>query len=102
MAAVEEYLAPAKGASALLLGCTHYGLIKDAIAAYLGDETEILSASECAASAMAEYLLSEDLDGGGGESLFYTSGDIKVFDALAGGILNASGCNYKNALRAGI
>lgn len=101
-AAVAKYLAEAENAGALLLGCTHYGLIRQAVSDYLGEDTVILSASECAAKAMAAYLIENNLTGGEGKTEYYTSGDVEVFNNLAGRIVNASGCNYQHALRAGI
>ena len=50
-AAVAEYLTPLRdrGVEALILGCTHYGLIEQAIRAFLGDEVILIEASACAA-----------------------------------------------------
>ena len=51
--AVEDSLAAAKeaGIAALLLGCTHYGLIAPAISAFLGEDVKLVSASRSAARA---------------------------------------------------
>ncbi len=45
--AVARYLRPMKdaGVGAILLGCTHYGLISAAIEDYMGAETRLVSAS---------------------------------------------------------
>lgn len=79
--AVERYLAPVReaGATDLLLGCTHYGIIEEAIQEYLGEDVRIESASSCGARAMAHLLEERALTGGTGESSFFTSGDPDVF-----------------------
>ena len=89
---VERCLRPIKeaGASALLLGCTHFGIIGDAIADYMGDGTEIVSASRCAVEDLVAYLRKNDLLGGAGISTFYTSGNTEEFDAMASAILKDS------------
>lgn len=88
--AVEHSLAPAKeaGVSALLLGCTHYGIIAPAIRDFLGDGVELVSASKSAAQAACERIARLGLTGGeGGETLYYTSGDAGEFSAAASGLL---------------
>jgi glutamate racemase len=84
---VARSLAPLQGRElgALLLACTHYGIIAEAIRAYLGD-VKLLSASECSARALRDYLVKNDLTSGkasGGSARFYVSGDIGQFDAFA-------------------
>jgi len=93
MAAVEQYLAPmrAAGIEALLLGCTHYGLIRGALEAYLGCGVRLIGAAECAAGAAAEYLKAEGLCGEGGTERFYTSGDPEGFVQPAALFLGRSG-----------
>lgn len=87
--AVEHSLAPAKeaGIAALLLGCTHYGIIAPAIEAFLGPEVELVSASESAARAACQWLEQRDLAGGSGETFYYTSGDAEEFSAAASRLL---------------
>ena len=84
---VARSLAPLQGRElgALLLACTHYGIIAGAIRDYLGD-VKLLSASECSARALRDYLVKNDLTSGrasGGTARFYVSGDIGQFDAFA-------------------
>lgn len=67
---------------ALLLGCTHYGLIEDAIKAYL-PETEIVAASAAAARELCAYIMQEDACGVGGAEAYRTSGSTADFEALA-------------------
>ena len=90
---VEYYLKPVKeaGTAALLLGCTHFGIISEAISDYLGDDTQIISASWCAAASLAAYLEKNDaMCGENGKIRFYTSGSAEEFDDLAGKILGTS------------
>lgn len=84
---VARALEPIRGRDfgALLLGCTHYGIIEDAIRDYLGADVPLLSASECAVMALRDYLVQNDLTGGKrGEVRFFVSGDLRQFDAFAG------------------
>lgn len=58
--ALEEYLAPLKRAAVdtLILGCTHYPLLKDDIAAYMGPGVELVDSAATLAAA-TERLLEE-------------------------------------------
>lgn len=87
--AVRRYLGPAKksGLDGVLLGCTHFGIISDAIEDYLGKNVQLVSAAECGIGTMTEYILSNHLQGTGGTSLFYTSGSTEEFDRMASVIL---------------
>ena len=71
------------GTEALLLGCTHYGLIAEAITGFLGPQVQLVSAAECGAAALASLLLKRGQTGGSGETRFYTSGDPAVFSRAA-------------------
>ena len=84
-AAVAEYLTPLrdKGVEALILGCTHYGLIESAIRRFLGERAHMIEASACAAHELADWLRSEDLCGGRGEERFCTSGSAEDFSRLS-------------------
>lgn len=88
-AAVEEYLRPIKeaGATALLLGCTHYGIIEPAIREYMGEKTEIISASACGARYLADTVKEKGIEGGNGQSRLVTSGDPAEFRKTASIIL---------------
>lgn len=83
--AVERYLRPLKEkkAKALLLGCTHFGIISDAIKAYLGEDVTLVSASGCAAKEVYEYISAEGIQGGSGKAEFFTSGRKEDFDSMA-------------------
>ena len=86
---VRRYLAPVKeaGAEGILLGCTHFDMVEQAIRDYLGPDVNILSAAACAAREMAELLRREKADMGKGKSCFYTSGSVTEFEKKASGIL---------------
>ena len=82
--AVQRYLQPIKeaGAGTLILGCTHYGILSQAITDYLGPEVELVEASRCAAEDIADYLEGYHLCGSDGREEFYTSGSAGEFSAL--------------------
>lgn len=84
-AAVAEYLGPIRerGAGSLILGCTHYGLIEQAIRDCLGDGVLLIGAADCAAHELADYLRENDLCGTAGEERFFTSGSAEEFTAHA-------------------
>ncbi len=83
--ALERYLTPVKavGAQALLYGCTHYGIIDEAVRGYLGSGITTVSASASAAEALRDYLVSRRLTGGSGRTRFLTSGYPPAFTAGA-------------------
>lgn len=86
---VRRYLAPVKetGADGVLLGCTHFDMVEQAIRNYLGSGVRIVSAASCAAHEMAELLSGEKTETGEGKSRFYTSGSVEDFEEKASGIL---------------
>ena len=82
--AVARAVAPIRDVpfSAVLLGCTHYGVIEESLRRALPG-VPMLSASACGAQAVRDYLVSHDLTGGAGTARFYISRDPKDFDAFA-------------------
>jgi glutamate racemase len=60
---LEKYLTdPAlKNIEALILGCTHYPLIKNEISSFYGNDLTLLDSSEVVAQALRNYLVSEEL-----------------------------------------
>ena len=82
---VARALAPIRGRrfDALLLGCTHYGVIEGSIRAFLGEDTPILSAADCGALAVRDYLRDSALLGTGGKTEFVISCAPEAFDAFA-------------------
>ena len=87
--ATEQYLEPLKkaGVKTVLLGCTHYGALSRAISAYLGADTELVSASCCGAGALAEFLNENNLSGGNGNIEYCTSGDAESFKVTGSAVL---------------
>lgn len=86
MQAVEKYLAPLKnrGVRTVLLGCTHFGLLAEAISSYLGSDVRLLSASEGTVKRMGAYLAENAaLAEGESEIDYYTSGNAAEFDRKA-------------------
>jgi glutamate racemase len=72
----------------LLLGCTHYPLLRPIIAATVGEGVAIVDSATATASALAELLdvngLSADPAGGRPTHVQLTTGDAEHFGALAG------------------
>jgi glutamate racemase len=60
---IMQYLRPLvdEGIDTLVLGCTHYPLLRDAIARLLGETITLVDSAENCASAVRELLLREDL-----------------------------------------
>ena len=87
--AVARTLRPLReaGVSALLLGCTHYGIIREAISACLGPGVALISAADAAALETRDYLIQNQLTGGKGREVYYTSGSVEVFTAAAAAFL---------------
>ncbi len=83
--AVARYMRPLKerGCAAVLLGCTHFGIIGEAISAYMGARVRLISASACAAEKLRDYLAASGLTGGHGREKYYTSGSAGEFSRLA-------------------
>ena len=83
--AVSRYLQPVReiGAEVLLLGCTHYDIISEAISRFLGPDTTLVSAAESGAAALCSRLLKEGRTGGSGETRFFTSGEREAFSDAA-------------------
>ncbi len=84
-----EYLAPMKAAQVdtLVLGCTHYPLLKEVIGAYMGDGVALIDSGEACAGAVAERLRMEDQladPGQTGSLRFYVSDTTEGFSELAG------------------
>lgn len=93
--AVEEELAQLKkaGVDTLILGCTHYPLLEDAIADYMGGDVRLISSGGEAALALGEYLHSEGLLNDSeemGTRIWLTSGDEESFAQKASVFLGHS------------
>lgn len=83
--AVAEYLTPIReaGAATLILGCTHYGLIEEAIRSFLGEDVRMVEAAGCAARELADWLRANELTGGERAERYLTSGSAEEFRALS-------------------
>ena len=96
---VRRSLAPLRGSGieTALLACTHYGIIGEAIQRELG-AVRLLSASECAAEAVRDYLVQNGLTGeGSGSMRFFVSGDTDAFARFAGSYLEAGPVHAEQA-----
>ncbi len=90
-AALCEYLEPLKdsGIDTLVLGCTHYPLLKKEISALLPQAT-LIDVGENAAIEVKRYLTEQNmLSKSGGEVTLYCSGDCEDFKNKASRFLNS-------------
>ena len=77
----------------LLLGCTHYPLLRAAIAAVAGDRIAIVDSAAATASALAELLSINGLEapeGSAATHLQLTTGDVERFRSIAGRMFGES------------
>ncbi len=86
---VEEYLESMKAArvDTLVLGCTHYPLLKDVIGAYMGEGVKLIdSGAECAKTVAQRLSMGDRLADSGqtGSLQFYVSDTTEGFSELAG------------------
>jgi glutamate racemase len=60
---IMQYLRPLldQGIDTLVLGCTHYPLLRDAIGRLLGEEITLVDSAENCANAVRELLIREEL-----------------------------------------
>jgi glutamate racemase len=67
---VEEYLTPlcSDGVDTVILGCTHYPLLRSAIAAFLGPDVALVDSGPATATALASILDAHRLRGGAARS----------------------------------
>ena len=82
--AAEEYLAPikAEGVDTLILGCTHYPVIKDIIADIMGEGVKLISSGAEAARYAYNCLLEQDMFSDRkekGANTFYVSDSTELF-----------------------
>ena len=77
----------------LLLGCTHYPLLRSIIEALVGDHVAIVDSATATASALAELLGINGLEAGetaGPTHLQLTTGDVALFHTLASRLFGAA------------
>ncbi len=88
--AAEEYTEKLQDAAAVLLGCTHYGIVEAALRRCLPEKTALISASACGAAAVCRLLTERGLRGGSGEERYLVSGDPDDFADSASRLLGRS------------
>jgi glutamate racemase len=78
-------LPPSARIDTLLLGCTHYPLLRDAIARVTGDGIAIVDSASATASALAELLSINGLEAPAGAATHVqlTTGDVDAFRSIA-------------------
>lgn len=84
---VHEYLKSLKDQDidTILLGCTHYPLLKDLIRAEVGDKVAIVDSASCCADRVATLIADKGVGrdaGAQGEYHYYVSDDAHKFQAL--------------------
>ncbi|MBR6533242.1 MAG: glutamate racemase [Clostridia bacterium] len=87
---VKRYLQPIIefGADTLILGCTHYPVLSEAIKKVLGDGVVLINAGTEVAKAVAKYLKDNSLDNqNGGEAEFFVSDKPDFFKEQASVLL---------------
>ena len=92
LAAIEEYLSPIRGrVGALVLGCTHYPLIKAALAAAMGPHVVLVDSADEVAGTVADALTAEGLadTSGSGWMRCYVSDNPERFRAIGERFLQA-------------
>ncbi|MBQ8927639.1 MAG: glutamate racemase [Oscillospiraceae bacterium] len=82
--AAEEYLAPIRsaGVDTLIMGCTHYPIIRDIIADVMGEGVTLISAGEEAAKFAKRCLEQQDLltdSEEPGHNVYYVSDSVSMF-----------------------
>lgn len=86
-AAVKRYLEPVKefGVDTLVLGCTHYPLLKDAIGREMGDNVKLINSGISVASVVKDELIKNGIESDSSSVTheFYTSDDEKIFESVA-------------------
>ncbi len=80
---IENYLSDKslEGIEALILGCTHYPLIKKEIESFYTQQVEVIDSSKVVAEALKDYLIKNDLAAGGKDvkHRFYVSDYTRSF-----------------------
>jgi len=85
----EEYLDEIKkeGVDTLILGCTHYPLLKKTIGKFMGDTVTLIDAGCEVAKTLKEYFENNDMNaepGKKGEKRYFVSDNIDGFENLGG------------------
>lgn len=91
----EQYLAPVKkeGVDTLILGCTHYPIIRDVISDFMGDSVTLISSGEETAKYAYNMLMSREMLSDreeNGTNTYYTSDSVELFGENARAFLGNS------------
>ncbi|MBQ8605722.1 MAG: glutamate racemase [Clostridia bacterium] len=90
--AVKLYLSEIKafGADTLILGCTHYPILSEAISDYMGQGTMLINSGREAAKAVREYLEQNGIrsDDTKGTQRYFVSDSVEQFESLGGTFIN--------------
>lgn len=97
----DTYLRPMKdaGVDTVILGCTHYPLLKPVIKKFFGETVQLINSAKQVAVEVKKILSSESLIVSGrhkGRQRFYVSDNPEWFSSLAAGFL---GENIKNVIK---
>lgn len=81
-----------KGIDSILLGCTHYPLLKKCISQVVGEKVTIVDPAKATAYKMMEFLTENNMlcDNQRGEHTFYVSDNNQQFDKVCNMVLNES------------
>ncbi|NLC78735.1 MAG: glutamate racemase [Ruminococcaceae bacterium] len=93
--AAAEYLAPlmAAGVDTVILGCTHYPLIKDIISDLMGENVTLIDSGYETAKFALELLSENGLENtNGGARHFFTSDNAEDFSSLGGLFMGGALC----------
>lgn len=85
---IREYLTPllSNGIDTLVLGCTHYPILKNAISQFVGTEITLVDSAEAISDQLSE-LLPQPESVGSGYDRFYVSDNEEKFRGIASRIL---------------
>jgi len=98
--AAERYLTPLKkkGVDTLVLGCTHYPLLRPVLRGVLGKNTALVDSAGAAARAVKKALRDKDIRSRGlrkGRCVFYVSDEPTLFARIGAGFLGGEMRNVK-------
>ena len=92
--AAREYIAPlqAAGVDTVILGCTHYPLLKPVLSRLFGEGVTLIDSGREAALALAEVLRAQNAlsSDGEGSRRYYVSDEVSNFSTIAGMFLDRS------------
>jgi glutamate racemase len=95
----EQYLLPFKeaGVDVLVLGCTHYPLLKDVIGRVMGEGVKLVDSAESTAEEVRRRIGGEGGPAGSAEHRFFVTDMPEPFQAVAERFLGRSGLRLERA-----